>query len=109
MNRLILITTISLLIVSTSFGQSFPGDNPELLLNKTVKPKEIRESLQINAYKNFFLEFNKEKKQFTKDDKKNKPYPSGQSYSLVSDYYKLVGKEFKVIAIYEIKQLSEKV
>jgi hypothetical protein len=102
MNRLILIATISLLIVAKSFGQSFPGDKPELLLNKTVKPKEINESLQTYAYKNFFLEFNKEKKQFTKDEKKNKPFLSGPSYSLVSDYNKLVGKEFKVIAIYEI-------
>jgi hypothetical protein len=102
MIRLIFITTICVFIVSTLFGQSFPGDNPELLLNKTVKPKEIDESLQKYAYKNFFLEFNKEKKQFTKDEKRNKPFPSGPSYSVVSDYNKLVGKEFKVIDIYEI-------
>jgi hypothetical protein len=102
MNRLILIAAINLLTFATSFGQSFPGDNPELLLNKTVKPKEISESLQKYSYKNFFLEFNKEKKQFTKNEKKNKPFPLGPSYSLVSDYSKLVGKEFKVIAIYEI-------
>jgi hypothetical protein len=102
MNRLILILILNLLISLTSFCQSFPGENPEFLLNKIVKPKEISESLQKYAYENFFLEFNKEKKQFTEDEKGNKPFPSGQSYSLVSEYNKLVGKEFKVIAIYKI-------
>jgi hypothetical protein len=86
----------------TIFGQSFPENNPELLLNKIVKPKEISESLQKYAYKNFYLEFDIEKKQFTKDDKKNKPFASGPSYSVISDYSKLVGKEFKVLEIYEI-------
>jgi len=84
------------------FSQSFPENNPELLLNKTVKPKVISEILQKYAYKNFYLEFDKEKKQFTKDEKTNKPFASGPSYSLVSDYTKLVGKEFKVLEIFEI-------
>lgn len=84
------------------FSQSFPENNPELLLNKIVKPKEISETLQKYAYKNFYLEFDKEKKQFTKDDKKNKPFATGPSYSVISDYSKLVGKEFKVLEIFEI-------
>src|SRR5690606_24664008 len=85
-----------------SFGQSFPENNPELLLNKTVKPKVIHESLRKYSYRNFFLEFDKEKRQFTKEAKRNKPFPSGQNYYLVSDYSKLVGKEFKVLEIFEI-------
>ncbi|WP_159023117.1 hypothetical protein [Formosa sp. L2A11] len=101
MRKTILSVAVSLLSLAL-FGQSFPEDNPELLLNKTVKPKEINESLQQYAYKNFFLEFDKEQKQFTKNEKNNKPFPSGPSYSLVSDYSKLVGKEFKVLEIFEI-------
>lgn len=100
--RKVIFTLTLCLTVIISFGQNFPENNPELLLNKTVKPKEINESLQKYAYKNFFLEFDKEKKQFTKDEKKNKPFPSGPNYSLVSDYSKLVGKEFKVLEILEI-------
>jgi hypothetical protein len=82
--------------------KGFPGNSPELLLNKTIKPKEVRESLQEYSYKNFFLEFNKKEKKFTRDERTNKPFPSGPAYNLRSDYSKLVGREFKVIAIYEI-------
>jgi hypothetical protein len=101
MNRQILFVIINLAFLSTIFGQNFPGDNPELLLNKTVKPKEIKEELHQYNYENFFLEFNKKKKQFTKNENKNKPFPSS-SYSWLSDYNSLLGKEFKVMAIYEI-------
>ena len=95
--------SITLLLISFAlFAQSFPEKNPELLLNKIVKPKEINEGLQKYAYKNFFIEFNEEKKQFTKKEAKNKPFPSGPSYSTVSDYSKLVGKKFKVIRILDI-------
>lgn len=100
MQRLI-ITIILNLVFITTFGQKFPVNNPEFLLNQIVKPKEISESLQSKHYKKFFLEFDKEKKQFTKDEKENKPFPSGPSYSLVSDYNKLNGKEFKVLAVYK--------
>lgn len=98
----IIFTCIFCLTFLNIFSQSFPENNPELLLNKIVKPKEISEVLQKYAYKNFYLEFDKEKKQFTKDDKKNKPFATGPSYSVISDYSKLVGKEFKVLEIFEI-------
>jgi len=98
----IIFTSILCLTFLNIFSQSFPENNHELLLNKTVKPKEISETLQKYAYKNFYLEFDKEKKQFTKDDKKNKPFATGPSYSVISDYTKLVGKEFKVLEIFEI-------
>ena len=97
-----LFTLCFILTFINIFGQNFPANNPELLLNKTVKPKEINEVLQEYSYKNFFVLFNKDKKQFTKDDKKNKPFSSGSSYLPVSDYKKLVGKEFKVLEIFEI-------
>lgn len=102
MRKSILIITI-IFFNNLIFAQSFPEDNPELLLNRVVKPKVISETLQQYAYKNFFLEFDIENKQFTADVKKNKPFPSGPTYSLVSDYSKLVGKEFKVVEIYEMK------
>lgn len=97
-----LFTICFILTIINVFGQNFPENNPKLLLNKTVKPKEINEALQQYSYKNFFVSFNKDKKQFTKDDKKNKPFSSGPSYLPVSDYKKLIGKEFKVIEIFEI-------
>lgn len=93
--------SMSMIFISI-FSQSFPESNPELLINKTVKPKAIAEVLQKYAYKNFFLEFDKEKKQFTKIDIKNRPFAVGPGYSLVSDYSKLLGKEFKVLEIFEM-------
>lgn len=98
----IIFTFISCLTILNVFSQSFPENNPELLLNKIVKPIEITESLQKFAYENFYLEFDKEKKQFTKEEHKNKPFAIGPSYLAVSEYSKLVGKEFKVLQIYEM-------
>lgn len=98
----IIFTIIFSFTFLTVLSQSFPENNPELLINKIVKPKEISESLQKYAYKNFYVEFDIEKKQFTKDDKNNKPFATGPSYSVISDYSKLVGKEFKVVEFYEI-------
>jgi hypothetical protein len=98
----IIFTLIFCLTFLNIFSQSFPENHPELLLNKIVKPKEIYETLQKYAYENFYLEFDKEKKLFTKDNKKNKPFPIGQGVYLVSDYSKLVGKEFKVLGVFAI-------
>lgn len=98
-NLLYLLFTVFAL---NSFGQEWPGENPELLKGKTVKPKEIAENLQKYHYKNFFKEFDKEAKQFTTDDNKNRIFSSGPEYSTVSEYGKLLGKEFKVIEVYEI-------
>ncbi|MGQ2985028.1 hypothetical protein [Flavobacterium sp.] len=97
-----LLTFITILCNLTLFAQNFPGTSPELLLNKIVKPKQIQEMFQQYAYEDFFIEFDKEKKQFTKPEKDNKPLPTGPSYAPRSDYQKLVGKEFKVLAIYEM-------
>jgi hypothetical protein len=89
------------LMIFPVFGQNFSEDNPKILLNKIVKPKttfsaEILQKhafLQKDAYsEHFFLKFDIEKKQFIKDDEK----------SLILDYRKLVGKEFKVLEIFEI-------
>ena len=101
MRKIILIAIISLFNLLVSFGQSFPGDKPELLINKRVKPKEIEESRQEYFYKNFYVEFNKEEKQFTEDKWDNTPFPA-KDRSATSKYSELVGKEFKVVAVYEI-------
>lgn len=85
-----------------TFSQNFPGYNPELLINKTVKPIKIMESLQEYGYSNFYLEFDTVKKQFTKDYEKNRPFPISINNNIVSDYNKLVGREFKVLEIYKI-------
>ena len=58
--------------------------------------------MQEYGYHNFYLEFDTEKKQFTKDYDKNRPFPTKSGSNTVSDYNKLVGKEFKVLKIYEI-------
>ena len=95
------IFTLSLTFMFLSlFSQNYPEKNPELLVNHIVKPKVIAEVLQQYAYKNFYLEFDKEKKQII--DETKKPFATGPSYSLKSDYSKLVGKEFKVIQVYPI-------
>jgi hypothetical protein len=101
MNKIIIVFIFCLNFINI-FSQSFPENSPELLINKIVKPKEIPEGLQVYAYRNFYLEFDKEKKQFTKDDGKNKPFVTGQRGLEISDYSKLVGKEFKVLEIFEI-------
>jgi len=100
----VVVTIIFNLVFITVFGQIFPKNNPELLLNKIVKPKVIPESLRNYSYKFFFIEFNKKKNDFTKDENRNRIFSTGESYSTVSDYSKLVGKEFKVINIYELTQ-----
>lgn len=101
MKKFILIAIISSLNLIISFGQSFPGNSPEMLINKTVKPKDVEESLQEYFYKNFYIEFDKEKKQFAKDEWDNTPFPTKER-STTSKYSQLVGKEFNVIAVYEI-------
>jgi hypothetical protein len=86
------------------FSQSFPGEDANLFLNKIVKVAEFDESLQKYHYKNFFNTFDIEKKELPNDKKKNKPFGSGLSYSPVSEYSKLVGKEFKVTNVYELEK-----
>jgi hypothetical protein len=75
------------------FTQGFPGNNPEFLLNKIVKPKIVPDNPKFHSfaknYKNFY-------------PKTNKPFPfQVTSNDVTSDYTKLVGKEFIVLAVYE--------
>ena len=101
MRKCILIAIISSLNPLISFGQSFPSNNPELLINKTVKPKEAEEWKQEYLYKNFYLEFDKEERQFSEHEWDNTPFPT-KDLSTTTKYNELVGKEFIVVGVYEI-------
>ncbi len=89
---------ITVLISGISFGQNFPAESVDLLLNKTVKPITLEESMQRYAYKNFYAKFDTVTKKLEKYKKGHRAFPSGTSQS---DYNKLVGKEFKVVKIYD--------
>lgn len=101
MNKILLLT-VTIVIISfpnLNFGQeSFPAEMVDLLLEKTVKPKVVDESMQRYAYKNFYSKFDTESKKLEKYKKGHRAFPSGTSQS---DYNKLVGKEFKVVKIYD--------
>lgn len=98
MKQILLLTAV--LISSITFGQDFPGESVDLLLNKTVKPITLEESMQRYAYKNFYSKFDTVSKKLEKYKKGHRAFPSGTSQS---DYNKLVGKEFKVAKIYDQK------
>ena len=98
MRKILLLITIA--ISSISFGQNFPAESVDLLLNKTVKPKVLEKSMQRYAYKNFYSKFDTESKKLEKYKKNHRAFPSS---STQSDYNKLVGKEFKVVKIYDQK------
>lgn len=68
-----------------SFGQNFPGDLVDLLLNKEIKVVERTENLQKYGYDNFFL-----------NDKMEKKFACCESFN--SKYNSLVGKIFKVLS-----------
>src|SRR5690606_24079964 len=85
-------------ISASSFGQNFPAESVELLLDKTVKPMALEESMQRYAYKNFYSQFDTISKKLEKYKKGHRAFPSG---TFQSDYNKLVGKEFKVVKIYD--------
>jgi len=89
MKKIIYVFFLSLLS-TTIFGQSFPGNRPELLLNKIVKPIELNKSSKEIGYLNFYSKFNIEKKLLTKQ------FRSTNNYNI------LLGKEFKVIQVFEI-------
>ena len=101
----LLLLSISLFIVSLSFGQFFPGKNVDVLLGKTLKAKPIVENLQRFHYKNFFVSFDKTKGKFDDSNENNRLLPVGKMSTAVTDYNKVVGKEFKVIKIHEITPL----
>lgn len=101
MRRTILTAVFSLMICMV-LGQSFPGNNPELLLNKEVKPKErVDEYFQERGYRNFFLEYKSFMRQFLSSTE-NKPFFIGSEKSPRSAYTKLVGKKFMVLEVFEI-------
>lgn len=98
----IIFTAVFSLMICMVFGQSFPGDNPELLLNKEVKPKEkVNQSSQERGYANFFLEYKSFMRQFL-NSPDNKPFFVGSERFPRSEYAKLVGKKFKVLEVFEI-------
>lgn len=98
MKKLFLLSII--LISSITYGQNFPEESVDLLLNKTVKPITLKESMQRYAYKNFYSKFDTVSKKLEKYKKGHRAFPSGTSQS---DYNKLVGQEFKVVKIYDQK------
>ena len=100
MKKLLFLTV--LLATAVSFAQNFPGNDVELLLGKNVKPKSIEESLQKYSYKNFYVKFDTISKKLEKYKKNHRLLPVSET---VSDYDKLVGKEFKVVNIFEQKSL----
>ncbi len=101
MKKIILTAIVSSLNLIMLFGQSFPGNSPELLINKTVKPIAVKESLQKYSYRNFYVEFDKHQKKFTLDDWHNTPF-STKEEGTTTKYSELVGKEFNVVDVYEI-------
>ncbi len=101
--------TLSFLItflLSTCYAQNFVGKDAFLYKNAIVKPSETSsEGLKQFMYKNFYLQFDTTSKVLTKNyigKKKTqyKPFQKGE-YPSYSEYTQLVGKEFKVIAVYE--------
>lgn len=78
------ILILSILLISIlSFGQNFPGERTELLLNKKVKQKRS------------YLKF---RKKFNKKTGKLKG-------NFLSDYKKLVGKTFTITNVYSVPEL----
>jgi hypothetical protein len=90
MRKILLLTVI--LISNYSFGQNFPGNDVDLLLNKEIKVKEKDESLQKYGYDHFY-----------KNDKLKKKYDCCESYN--SKYSGLVGKVFKVLSAEPYKNI----
>ncbi len=95
-------------------AQDFVGKDVNLYLNTTVKPTEASsEGLKQYMYKNFFVQFDEVTKILTEDyiGKKKlpfKPYQIGEYASTsVSEYSKMVGTEYKVVAIYDLTEKYE--
>lgn len=90
MKQKILIAII--LISNITFGQNFPENDVNLLLNKEIKVKEKNESLQKYGYDNFF-----------KTEKLKKKFDCCESYN--SKYDGLVGKTFNVLSAEPYKNI----
>ena len=80
------------------YGQNFPAENVDVLLNKIVQPKVLDKSISAFAYKNFYSKFDTVSKKLIKFKKSHRAFPISV---IKSDYNTLVGKEFKVVNIYK--------
>nr|DAS88617.1 MAG TPA: hypothetical protein [Caudoviricetes sp.] len=97
----IFLSVVSVLLVSFVAAQNFPSTKVELLQDKVVKPKQYDDSYKKFHYKNFYSTFDSEKGEI-KDLDDLRLFATSK-YSFISDYEKLVGKEFKVVKIYPPK------
>lgn len=86
------------LLIATGAYAQFPGYDVELFRNATVAPIEIKPIFQRYAYRDFYTEMNED---HDINILKGFSPPEGKS-----KYETLVGKEFKVVEIYEIKGKS---
>lgn len=91
----IIYTFIFSLFSIVFFGQNFPGNSPELLLNKIVKPIKLAKDSQQNGYRNFYLKFNPKIKILTN------VFKQFNNYNILSE------KEFKVIQIFELSSFMD--
>jgi len=83
--KLFILFLTFILMSGVSFGQNFPGDHVDLLINKEIKVVERTENLKKYGYDNFFL-----------NEKMEKKYACCESYN--SKYSSLVGRIFKVLS-----------
>ena len=90
MKQILLLTAV--LISNITFGQNFPGNDVNLLLNKEIKVQEKDERLQKYGYDHFYV-----------NDKLKKKYACCESYN--SKYSELVGKVFKVLSAEPYKNI----
>lgn len=97
----LLFSVLAILSVAFANAQNFPSTKVELLQDKTVKPKRYNDSDKKFHYKNFYSTFNIEKGEIKELD--DLRLFATSKYSFISDYEKLVGKEFKVVKIYPPK------
>lgn len=101
MKKSLIIILISLLIMSTfCYSQSFPGKNPNLLVNKTVIAKEKTGNPSLRDYKNFYSEYDKKKNEISFSAK----HLLQEKHNLGTPYDKLVGKEFLVTEVLSLKR-----
>ncbi|WMI65377.1 hypothetical protein RBH94_15095 [Aestuariibaculum sp. YM273] len=79
-------------IMSQYYYGDFPGENVNILLNKTVTPLETRRNSdgELQGYFNFYKRF----------DSKTKKIDSYENDIRYSNPYELFGKKFKVVKIY---------
>ncbi len=98
MKKLLLITLT--LFGLNSFAQSFPGNKPEILLNKVMKPIEKDEILQFYGYKNFIDNFDTITKEYKITDLNNKPFYNEKCFC--SRYEDLKKLKFKVKKIFNV-------